>query len=692
MRRCLDHRILLASLLLVGCRTTQFVSEKEAILVKNSVKIANFKSIPDRYTVEDEANALVKQRPEKPFFGFVPHFRSWVFLRKGCAADTSRSRYRRWVCSNIAQPPVIFSEDLAEHTEKNLRNYIHSRGYFDAKVSHSVVTRHRKAHVTYRIEPGEVYRIESIGKVCPDSNIDFLLDKHQRQTVLRPGQPLDVKLFDKEKERLTLLLRNNGLALFLPQYIEFEADTTARLAKVVMTILPFSQKQTAHPALKIGQITVLADYNPRRPPALDTVISGVRFLSSQPRLDVRPGVLLDAIVLRTGEGYRESSLQKTNQRLGNLGAFRFVAVKPARDQRDSSKMDIGVSLTRAKRLAVSPDLSANYSNYSLTKAVWLLGLTGSGTVRNRNLFKGAEQGTLTGEYSIEFDPQKNRGGGRNFINSQDFRLQNEIVVPRFIDYFGLWKGISRLPDEDDRILKKALPRFMRALRSDAQLRLTASYDYREQFEYYIINTIGASAGYDFRMGQTRQFGIRHFGVDALLPNIKPKFDSTLADREFLRKSFGRYLLTGFLFREFAFNYSKKPAFGGRQRAFHIRTELSGAEVGGAVRAMEGLGWVKKGFTPKVAGLGFAQFGKIEVDGNFTQPLPAKMSVVGRLAGGVSRSFTSAEVPFFKQQFIGGPYSLRGWPIRKIGPGGYNYAEAGHYRSTERGLARGPLPI
>ena len=62
---------------------------------------------------------------------------------------------------------------------------------------------------------------------------------------------------------------------------------------------------------------------------------------------------------------------------------------------------------------------------------------------------------------------------------------------------------------------------------------------------------------------------------------------------------------------------------------------------------------------------------MEWDANFTQPLPRKFSFAGRFAGGISKSFTTAEVPYQKQQFIGGPYSLRGWPIRKIGPGGYN---------------------
>lgn len=665
---------LLAIAIISSCKTTQFIPDGEAILIKNKTSIQGIRHIPDRYSVEDEANALIKQRPEKPFFGFVPYYRSWIYLRRGCAEGKSIGKFRKWVCNNIAQPPVLFSKELADRSEQNLRNYIHSRGYFEAKVSHEVKISGKKARVFFKIEPGKVYKIESLTVVCPDSSIDVLLKKYQHQTALQPGQPLDIKLFDREKSRITQFLRNNGHALFLPNYLEFEADTSALKSKVVMTVLPFSQKKPDHPTLSIGKITVQSDFNPRRPIVLDTVINGVRFLSNSPKLEVKPGVLLNAIALREGELYREKNLQKTNQRLGNLGAFRFVAVKPQRDTAHPDKIDIGVSLTRSKRLAVSPDLTANYSNYNGTTLTnsWLLGLAGSGTVRSRNLFKGAEQGTLTGEYSIEFDPKKGAGQSRNLIQTQDFRLQTEVVVPRFVDYFGLWKGISRLPDEDDKILRRALPKFMNALRTDAQLRLTASYDYREQFQYYTIQTFGASAGYDLRMGQTRQFGIRHLGVDALVPNTKPDFDSILQNRLFLKKSFGKYLLTGFLFREFAFNYSKKAQFGGKQKALHLRTEVSGAEIGGTTSLLKTFGWMRKNFQPQVGDLDFAQFVKIDWDANFTQPLPKKASFVGRFAGGISKSFNeSAEVPFVKQQFIGGPYSLRGWPIRKIGPGGYN---------------------
>ncbi len=656
---------------LSNCKTTQFLPENEAILVKNKIKIEGIKQISDRYSVEGEAGALIKQRPEKPFFGFVPHYRSWLYLKRKCASGKFPSDYRKWVCNNVAQPPVIFSPELADRSESNLRNYFLGRGYFDAKVSHEVNVSHKKAHVSYKITPGGVYRIESVAVVCNDSTIDVLLKKSQQSSVLRPGQPLDIKLFDQEKSRITLLLRNNGHALFLPNYLEFEADTTARLSKVVMTVLPFSQKNADHPTLTIGKITVQSDFNPRRPVGLDTIIKGVRFLSNSAKLGVKPGVLLNAIALREGELYREKNLQKTNQRLGNLGAFRFVAVKPQRDTGNAERIDIGVSLTRSKRLSVSPDLTASYSNLDISQAKWLVGLTGSGTVRSRNLFNGAEQGTLSAEYSIAFDPQKGQGEGRNFVNSQDFRLQTEVIVPRFVDYFGLWKGISRLPDDEDKLLRRALPRFMNSLRTDAQLRLTLTYDYREQFEYYIINSFSASAGYDVRTSGSRQFSIRHLGVDALVPNTKPKFDAYLADRTFLKKSFGKYLLTGFLFREFSYNYSKKQPFGGRQRALHLRTEISGAEIGGTTSLLKTLGWMREDFRPKIGDLEFAQFAKVEFDGNFTQPLPRKTSIVGRLAGGFSKSFTSAEVPFPKQQSIGGPYSLRGWPIRKIGPGGYN---------------------
>ena len=38
--------------------------------------------------------------------------------------------------------------------------------------------------------------------------------------------------------------------------------------------------------------------------------------------------------------------------------------------------------------------------------------------------------------------------------------------------------------------------------------------------------------------------------------------------------------------------------------------------------------------------------------------------------------TSKTVPFVKQYFVGGPYSIRGWSVRELGPGGYEQVNTG----------------
>ena len=43
---------------------------------------------------------------------------------------------------------AAFSKELADRSEQNLRNYIHSRGYFNAKVSHVVKISGKKARVS----------------------------------------------------------------------------------------------------------------------------------------------------------------------------------------------------------------------------------------------------------------------------------------------------------------------------------------------------------------------------------------------------------------------------------------------------------------------------------------------------------------------------------------------------------------
>jgi outer membrane protein insertion porin family len=649
-----------------ACNNTKHLGEGETVLSKNKIIIKKNLKVPGRNGLQVDGLAQVKQRPEKPLMGIVPNYRSWVYQKRKCENGKFVKRFRRYICTQFATQPVVYDPALTKRTEENLRNFLQGRGFFDAEVTYKTKVRRKKTKVSYYLVPHERYKIASFEVVCQDSVVNILLKKHQKESFLKPNLPLDSRLFDQEKTRISRLLRNNGFALFVPNFLEFEGDTTNRRTKVVMTVLPFSRKNDPHPTLKIGQVTVQIDCNLKRPILLDTIVDGVRFMSNYAKLAVEPSVLLNAIMLRGGETYRETNLEKTNLRLTNLGSFKFIAVRPQRDTGNSGKINMDISLSRTKKSALQNDFALNYGN-SLSRDTWVLGLLAGGTVKNRNLFHKSHQFSIGSSYEIEFQPNGSRP-----INSQNFHAQVDYLVPRFVDYFGLWKGISRLPDDEDKLLKRWLPNFVNALKNEAQLRFTLNYDYRELFNFYVIHTITGNLGYAVRLSPRRNVSIRHIGVDMLVPNTKSGYDQILNKNLFLKKSFGKNLQTGLILRDFEFKFLSNTNPKSSRNALRFHSDLSGFEVASVGKIIQAAKWVDDDFQPKLGSLPFAQFLRLDLDLTSQKSIGRKMMLAGRFSLGMAEPFGfSREVPYLTQQIIGGPYSLRGWPLRKIGPGGYN---------------------
>jgi outer membrane protein assembly factor BamA len=75
------------------------------------------------------------------------------------------------------------------------------------------------------------------------------------------------------------------------------------------------------------------------------------------------------------------------------------------------------------------------------------------------------------------------------------------------------------------------------------------------------------------------------------------------------------------------------------------------------------------------GLNFSQYFKVEADGrHYIRRQHATLAT--RLFMGVGIPYDkSSTLPYIKQYFVGGPYSLRGWRVRQLGPGSYYNADA-----------------
>lgn len=667
-----------------ACNVTKHLNESKApLLIKNSLELKTEKPLPlDQKTpLVYELSTLYRQKPnERSLLAFRTPARLWWYY---WTEGKEHKKFARWARKKIAEPPALFEEELAIRTANNLQNFMRQRGYFQATSTYDVRYAQRRfffglfnkppksyatAAVKYTLTLGPIHRLGKVDFASQDSNVLHILRETAGRSLLKPGIPLDGRSFESEKLRITAEMKNRGYAFFIPNFVEFNGDSTGAVANITVEVLR-QNDSSLHKTYFLGNIAVFSDLVPDLSSIRnDTTIEGIYFATSESKFEVKPGRLFDAITLRPGTLYRQSDFDETAHNLNALGIFRFVTIRPLRDSIQPEKINVTISFKLSNRFPVGGGVDMNSStNSGSTLSGRLLGVSGNLSAENRNLFHGAENIQTNLGYSLEFDlaPDRNR-----LIFSQEFKISNELRFPRYFDYFGFWRRLNRFNIIGDR--------FYNRLRSDGQTRLTLNYNYLDLRGFYVYNLFHSAFGYDVRSNAEHQFSFDNIGIDMLRPQLQPSFQVIFGQNEFLKRSFGNQLFTGFILRSFTYTFADKPNAFGERWFFRLNTEFSGFEAYALNRL-----WTLTGNDDKwkVADLDFSKYARADVTGTYTREFSNNLTGVVRLSAGAAASYgDTLAVPYVKQFFTGGPSSIRAWRIRELGPGGYYERDStGEYR-------------
>ncbi len=687
--------------MLFSCSITKRIGENEQLLTKNKIEFDKDFKVKNEATLKTELATLYRQTANEKwlFFYKLPahlyleiedykkknfpkeYFTDDDFDVKTLPETSLETALRNLAERRIAEKPTIFNEGLMEISSKQMENYMHNRGYFNAKVTASINNPLEKskvddlyfnpkrnqevisktAEVTYIINSKNLYRIDSVEFKSKDLPIQKILDSIAEQTFLKKGAPVDGILYDKEKNRITNTLRNKGYTFFTSNYIApLSGDSSDFKTNIVFEVLPFNSVEN-HKKYRIGEIYIYPNYNPILKDSVkqDTIIDDFHFIGERDKdFWIKPNRLSENIFIKRGELYQQKNLNKTNRKLTDLGAFRFVNFRQEIDENDPEKINIFIQITPRKKWEIGYDLEPNFTQRNYTNSLLnLFGISGNIYLGNKNLLRGAEQLSINFFPGFEFNLGENLG-----LNVIDIRFQANVDIPRFTDYLGIYKGLNRFSLMGDKTYY--------SLKDLAKTRANLGYNFLSIDRFYTYHLFDAGWGFDYRNRRNR-FIFNNLAIDVLRPiNIEPAFESILSDNQFLSNSFGDQLFTGFLLRDFSYIWTKKPNVFGESYFTRFFTEISGGEVLGINQLYNALGnnndTLRLGPTFE-----FSQFAKFEIDARYTRKFNSKISAASRINIGVALPFGySKEVPYVKQFYVGGPQSIRAWGARGLGPGSY----------------------
>ena len=523
---------------------------------------------------------------------------------------------------NMGEPPVLLDTALASLSCRDIRQSLRNSGYLDAEVEMLPITHGKKVTTNYMLQPGRAYYVGQVNYRIDDPQINQLLalDDSTRRGI-RSGQQFNVALLDQERKRLTQMLTDNGYFRFHKDNITFMADTSAnsQLVDVTLWLRTFSNSQktdTLHSRYRVASVNYESG-NPK-----DSVIH------------LRKGILEECTHFDPGDYYSATALRNTYNHFGRLGAVRYTNIAFT-ERPDTALLDCVIQLQTNKPSTLSFQPEG-------TNTAGDLGAAASLTYQNRNLFRGSEN--LTIELRGAYEAIRGLEGYSN----QDFleySLETRLQFPRFIVPF-LSKQVRR--------------------NSNATSEVSLLYDLQNRPEFH-RRVVSTTWRYKWQQQNKRhQYQLDMLDLNyVFMPWISETFRKLYLDDVTSRNAILRYNYEDLFITKIGFGYG----YNNGQTALKTNLETSGNLLGLGSRIF-GAEKDSRG-QYNVFNIAYAQYVKADIDLTRSLQLDYNNQLVFHLGLGVAYPYGNSSVlPFEKRYFSGGANSVRGWSVRRLGPGKY----------------------
>ncbi len=545
-----------------------------------------------------------------------------------------------WIMSSVGEPPSIYDPEQKEQTLEQMNKYLDYHGFFKGQ-AYAVVdsSKGRRISVSYHIEEGKPYIIDTIDYNIPDESLLEIVKQGKEDSYLQPGGRFDEGKFEKERLRLLKLLKNNGYFEIVKSYIVFEADTTIAPYKVaVTTIIKNKIDGSSHQSFTIGKVLFDVDVNVRgRKVAPDTIVhKGIVYVQGRKKYSKR--VLDRKVFVRPDSLYSQEATEDTQRSLAALNIFKFVNVK----------YDT-VGGVFSANIFTSP-----YPKYQVTAEggfnvgqAFIPGPFMSFSFINRNMLNSADIFEVRAQFSVE--NQAGLTDASNQLRSLQASTNASVTLPRIV---------FPIPRKWKRTLAPRLPR--------TQFSLGYSYINRPE---YVRTNLQSSMSYQWVNRKQDNFKLSL--LDMGLVNTA-SIDSAFQGRLEELASQGNTLINSFdrsIVSSTIFEYTKVSGQYGQlgKAAGYFKAHL---ETGGPMVRLLSQATLSSDQT--LLGLRFFEFYKVSFDKRWSIPTGSSGQVAARIHAGWANAYGGSDeaLPYEKYFFSGGSSSNRAWRARRVGPGSY----------------------
>ncbi|MBC7887800.1 MAG: BamA/TamA family outer membrane protein [Ferruginibacter sp.] len=593
----------------------------------------------------------------------------------------------------INRPPA-YDSGYSDLSAKSMKGSMLHLGYYNAKVSFTADTstpngRQQRVAVKYTVAAGNPTLIDTISYRLKQAELQQLALDTRPKSYLVKGKAVTRADILSEISRLVELYRNNGYYKFTSDDLKMRGDSAiAALTNISddpfenLQLLEEANQQRDKPTVKLAMVlNPVSDSLRLKKYFIDSIIIYPDFraadaINSAPYTeDIRGGyviryhkklfhnsLLLRNMNIRKGEVYSQENYAKTISNFSKSGVWQNTNIQVDEIKGGNGKINMIVQLLPAKKYGFEANIESSYSansntnSASIANAGNLLGVSTNVSLQNRNVGKSGTKMTHALRAGMELNLNAQQGSDRK-LNSTELSYTNTISFPRLLGPIKLfYPNKKRLPAKP--MPNLATPRLRRDsianyLSQQTFINVVPAYSNRINLFDQLSASVAFGNEFTRNKHPNRKNLFKFLNIEySFLYNQSDSFKRTLELNPYLRYSFNTALVIGLI------NYGYSSTYINPKKLNHLRSFRWNIEESGLLLGRFDL--FKKDLR---------QFIKTDIEYTFLVQ-KAKSSRIFRVFAGVGIPIGKGDssLPFFKQYFAGGANSMRGWPIRGIGPG------------------------
>jgi len=661
-------QLLFWCLLVTSCSTIKYIPDGKYLLDKISLEMDS------NVVSKTDLLAFVRQNPNDPKLGLS------IYNMVG-----NDSTWFNRMIRKIGEPPVIYSQTLTNQSVNELSIQMKNLGYLNSHVHAVVDTTGKKARVDYHIHEGEPYRIKTytidLGdqrmtnlaqgiRTARDSSAvrrdstrvrrdstdrapntarrNWLGRTRRPASYIQEGTTFDMNTLEKERDRVSNLLRNAGYYNSSLNNLHYLADTTLHSNQVNLKLILLDS--TRNQIYRIERINVYSGYDQadrRRYRITDSLENkGIHIYYDQMHF-LRPGVIAEKVQFRPGEIFRIRTGERTLNRFQALNCVSRVNIEYKEgNYPDSTLLDCNIYLTPGNVHSIQTGIEGTNKAGDIGTALTL-------NYGHQNLFNGSEVFNVRLRGAYEFVG----GGSEEGLNDNYYELglTPSITFPKFhLPFFG---------------------RFITDRYSEhTQYSLGLDMQKRDLFTRNFFNL-------NWKVNWTnRQNSLSHslslLDVNFIfMPWKSAKFEETLSQLDPLVRYSYENVFTAGINYGLIYTNANAGRIGDKLYTIRFNVETSGNLLQGISSVVNSEKSEHGQYT--ILGNPFAQYVKGDIDFSQTVQFNYNSGFAYRVGLGVALPYGNSSIlPFEKRYYAGGPNSVRGWRTRYLGPGAFNKGVSG----------------